>query len=81
MWRSRGRISFAGDMPTFEATSGSTFADRLARRYQDRLSSETLMVNELYLTLLYRPVTGAAPTLAVHGCLSRGEKGPGCKRQ
>src|SRR5580704_8314711 len=43
--------------------TGSGFADRLAKRYRDRLSGETLMVNELFLTLLYRPVTGAAPTL------------------
>jgi type IV secretion system protein VirB4 len=45
------------------AGSGFGFADRLAQRYQERLSGETLMMNELYLTLLYRPITGAAPTL------------------
>ena len=42
---------------------GTGFADRLARRYQARLATETLMVNELYLTVLFRPITGAAPTL------------------
>src|ERR1700730_3292150 len=39
------------------------FADQLAGRYQNRLARETLMVNELYLTLVFRPVTGAAPSL------------------
>jgi type IV secretion system protein VirB4 len=51
------------DTPHVPPAAGSGFADRLAQRYQERLSGETLMVNELYLTLLYRPVTGAAPTL------------------
>ena len=36
------------------------FADALAQRYAQRLCSEKLMLNELYLTLVYRPATGAA---------------------
>lgn len=55
---------------SMEEVTGNGFVDRLARRYHARLSTETLMVNELYLTLLYRPVTGAAPTL-VSRLLSR----------
>jgi type IV secretion system protein VirB4 len=39
------------------------FAERLAGRYQARLSTETLMVNELYLSVAYRPIAGAAPNL------------------
>ncbi|MEO8467749.1 MAG: VirB4 family type IV secretion/conjugal transfer ATPase [Gammaproteobacteria bacterium] len=39
------------------------FAGQLALRYRERLSSETLMVNELYLSVVYRPVVGAAPSL------------------
>jgi len=39
------------------------FAERLAARYQARLSTETLMVNELYLSVAYRPIAGAAPNL------------------
>lgn len=39
------------------------FAERLAKRYQARLSTETLMVNELYLSVIYRPIAGAAPNL------------------
>lgn len=36
------------------------FTDRLESAYYDRLANETLMTNELYLTLVYRPVIGAA---------------------
>jgi type IV secretion system protein VirB4 len=39
------------------------FADQLESRYRDRLRKETLMLNELYLAVLYRPIAGAAPSL------------------
>jgi type IV secretion system protein VirB4 len=39
------------------------FSGRLSLRYQERLSTETLMVNELYLSVVYRPIAGAAPTM------------------
>ena len=39
-------------------TSSNDFADLLTRRYQQRLAGETLMVNELYLAVLYRPAAG-----------------------
>ncbi|HYL71857.1 MAG TPA: VirB4 family type IV secretion/conjugal transfer ATPase [Candidatus Dormibacteraeota bacterium] len=42
---------------------GGGFADALALRYQQRLAGETLMVNELYLAVLYRPVAGATASL------------------
>ena len=45
-------------------SSGKGFADQLAHRYQTRLAGETLMVNELYLTLVFRPIIGAAPSIA-----------------
>jgi type IV secretion system protein VirB4 len=61
------------EVPHLAEIAGCTFADKLAQRYQERLSGETLMVNELFLTILYRPVTGAAPTL-VSKFLSRREK-------
>jgi type IV secretion system protein VirB4 len=51
------------DTPRLATVSGMSFADRLAGHYQARLANETLMVNELYLTVLFRPITGAAPTL------------------
>jgi type IV secretion system protein VirB4 len=43
--------------------SGQGFAEQLAERYQRRLVGETLMVNELYLSMIYRPVVGRAPGL------------------
>jgi type IV secretion system protein VirB4 len=39
------------------------FAGSLHTRYRQRLSGERLMLNELYLTVLFRPVVGAAPGL------------------
>ncbi|CAG0938751.1 Type IV secretion system protein virB4 [Gammaproteobacteria bacterium] len=43
--------------------AAADFAEQLATRYQARLSTETLMVNELYLSVAYRPIAGAAPNL------------------
>jgi type IV secretion system protein VirB4 len=43
---------------------GDGFADQLAARYQQRLSAETLMINEICVSLVYRPITGAATGLA-----------------
>ncbi|HVA19305.1 MAG TPA: hypothetical protein VMU55_03945, partial [Solirubrobacteraceae bacterium] len=43
--------------------AGEGFAGQLAERYRRRLSTQTLMVNELYLSIVYRPVVGAAPNL------------------
>ena len=57
--RRRERVS-SGD--TSDATA-EDFAERLSIRYQARLSTETLMVNELYLSTAYRPIAGAAPNL------------------
>jgi type IV secretion system protein VirB4 len=39
------------------------FAHALATRYASRLAGETLMVNELYLALLFRPAAGLAAGL------------------
>lgn len=52
-----------------EATTGHSgavhsFADALHQKYFQRLSRETLMLNELYLTTVYRPVSGVASGLA-----------------
>ena len=40
------------------------FAAALERRYRARLSQQTLMVNELFLSLVYRPTSGVATGLA-----------------
>ncbi|MGH8217983.1 MAG: VirB4 family type IV secretion/conjugal transfer ATPase [Steroidobacteraceae bacterium] len=47
-----------------ESQSEQGFAASLAGRYRRRLSGETLMVNELYVSLVYRPVAPAASWLA-----------------
>ena len=54
--------------PRFPSAPG--FSDTLAQRYHERLAGETLMVNELYIALCYRPAgSGAAGVLA--GLLAR----------
>ena len=51
--------------------AGDGFADRLVCRYQQRLAGETLMVNELYLSVVYRPVAGAVSGVASRFYLRR----------
>src|SRR5580698_4209921 len=46
-----------------EVAPEAGFAGTLHARYRQRLSGERLMLNELYLTVLFRPVVGAAPGL------------------
>jgi type IV secretion system protein VirB4 len=46
-----------------EVTPEAGFAGTLHTRYRQRLSGERLMLNELYLSVLFRPVVGAAPGL------------------
>ena len=41
-------------LPPTAASGG--FAQRLAERYEQRLAGETLWVNDLYVTLIYRPL-------------------------
>jgi type IV secretion system protein VirB4 len=48
------------------------FACHLARKYRERLARETLMVNELFLALLYRPVANVT-TGVVARLLSRAQ--------
>jgi len=48
------------------AKRGGEFAAHLAGRYWARLAGERLMVNEMYLSIVYRPVAGTAT-----GVLSR----------
>lgn len=40
------------------------FAEVLADRYRSRLARETLMVNEIYLSIVYRPAAGVSAGLA-----------------
>ncbi len=61
------------DHAKFRETSAHGFSEGLAHRYYARLASETLMVNELYLSVIYRPSLGAA-TAALSKALSRRHK-------
>ena len=56
------------------AGEGADFAATLATKYQRRLSGETLMVNEIYLSVVFRPVTGAAPGLVSKFLSRRGSQ-------
>ena len=58
--------------PSVEPVTG--FAEMLAAKYRARLASETLMVNDLYLALIYRPIVTAATGLAAR-VLSRNSDG------
>jgi type IV secretion system protein VirB4 len=58
--------------PHLSPIAGFGFADRLASKYHERLKTQTLMVNELHLTVVFRPVTGTAPSL-VSRFLSRAQ--------
>ena len=46
---------------------GPGFAAALLDRYRERLARETLMVNELYLSVIYRPAPGLAAGLLASG--------------
>jgi type IV secretion system protein VirB4 len=46
-----------------DAQSEPGFAGSLHTKYRRRLGAETLMLNELYLSVVFRPVVGAAPGL------------------
>src|SRR5215469_18717585 len=43
---------------------GTGFSGQLERKYRTRLAQQTLMVNELYLSVVYRPTAGLTTSLA-----------------
>jgi type IV secretion system protein VirB4 len=53
-----------------KAANTGGFSAMLTGKYSERLAGETLMVNELYLSVVYRPVMGAA-TGVISRLLSR----------
>jgi len=53
---------------------GSGFAGELEAKYRSRVAGETLMVNELYLAIVYRPTVGAATSFTAR-LLSKTQKG------
>src|SRR6185437_14076140 len=61
------------DHASLRDTPVNGFAADLARRYYERLATQTLMTNEIYLSVVYRPALRAA-TGAISKALSRGRK-------
>ena len=53
--RERSALSLAG---------GEGFPGRLEAKYRRKIAGETLMVNDLYVSLVYRPALGLASTWA-----------------
>jgi type IV secretion system protein VirB4 len=63
--------------PTLAADEAvDDFAGRLAAKYRAKLSTQTLMVNELYLSVVYKPVIGAAPGLLAKWLSGGSSTGP-----
>src|ERR1035441_8075629 len=70
--RRRAQIGSIGAAPSVHRRD-HYFADRLLARYQQRICGETLMQNEIYLSVLYRPAAGLATGL-VSRVLARTER-------
>jgi type IV secretion system protein VirB4 len=73
LWSHVVRRRIGIDTAVAGAARNEGFADGLHRRYHGRLSSETLMINELYLALVFRPSRGMATGL-VTKALSRTQR-------
>jgi type IV secretion system protein VirB4 len=63
------------ERPTAAAPAGCGFGRLLTTRYFERLAGETLMVNDLYISLCYRPSAGLASG-AVSRFLTRSRLAP-----
>ncbi len=55
---------------------GSGFGDKLCADYYERLSRESLMTNELYLSVVFRPVSGLPGGLLSKGVFRRRGQAP-----
>ena len=58
------------------APAGVGFAHSLSTRYRERLAGQTLMINDLYIALCYRPAAGLASG-AISRLLMRSRMAPG----
>jgi type IV secretion system protein VirB4 len=58
--RRRAKVSVPEHANSTQSRRTKGFACRLYARYGLRLGDETLMLNELYLSVMYRPMTGVA---------------------
>ncbi len=61
--RRRAGVSKNSRVGAAERSADRAFAAALHTRYRSRLANETLMINEVYLALVYRPNSGAATGL------------------
>ena len=59
--------------PVSTSPRSSGFAESLHQKYHERLANETLMVNELYLAVVFRPAPGIASGL-VNKVFSRAQR-------
>jgi type IV secretion system protein VirB4 len=71
--RRRAGISPGSEESAAQRQTGHGFASALHARYRDRLANETLMINEVYLAVVYRPVSGMATGL-ISGVLARAQR-------
>ena len=62
--RRRAGISWRSDATTAPQHTCTPFADVFRAKYHARLANETLMINEVYLAVVYRPAVGVATGLA-----------------
>ncbi len=62
--RRRSGISRRPDESVAQRHATGLFAAALSAKYWNRIANETLMVNEVYLALVYRPTSGAVTGLA-----------------
>ncbi len=69
LWTHLIRRRLSGSVALGEANN---FAEHLHRRYRRRLADESLMVNELYLSVLYRPTTDIGSSVAAQALKKMG---------
>jgi type IV secretion system protein VirB4 len=72
--RRRAGISPISEETPAQGRSRHPFGGALLARYRARLTKETLMVNEVYLAVVYRPISGVA-TNAIAKILARAQRG------
>jgi type IV secretion system protein VirB4 len=61
--RHRAGIAEDSSEHRVEPQAASFYADRLHHKYHQRLSNETLMINDVYLSVVHRPTPGLATGL------------------
>jgi type IV secretion system protein VirB4 len=58
--RRRANIFACSDHPRGVPSAAGGFAESLHRKYNQRLASDTLMTNEIFLSVVFRPTSGIA---------------------